>query len=539
MTKLTLLDLSFNSFSGRQLPPTLINCMQLTVLKLQSNFFSGDIPPGYGDLKNLTLLILANNKFTGPIPGQLGNLYKLVKLMLQDNNISGKLPPEMGRLFRMKYLNVSHNNLQGRIPSQIGNLANLEHLDLSGNSLTGAIPYQLTNLLRLQKIDLSHNQLSGAVDCAICQIALQAQEIDFSFNNFTIIQPDIKRLINESNGPCAGFHVRHPCHRKLYKTRKFIIVVSVVSTMVLALLIVAVSHFHGKETSVRREDEDTKNGNLLSLWNYDGKIAYEENIALELEAMEKLHKWESRIKAYERSFRNEIEFLTTIRHRNIVKLYGFCSNPQCMFLIYDYEYMERGSLFCVLSNETEALELDWSKRVNIVKGVSYALSYLHHDCCPPIIHRDISSNNVLLNAELEACMSDFGTARLIQPDSSNQTLVVGTYGYIAPELAYTLVVTEKCDVYSFGVVALEIIMGKHPGEFITSLSTPASQTVLLKDVLDPRLSSPTNQKNLNDLVLIAQTYRLLVCNQILTTVQQCNKFPKLFLLAQIFIFSTP
>ncbi|KAL5707741.1 non-specific serine/threonine protein kinase [Ranunculus cassubicifolius] len=166
--------------------------------------------------------------------------------------------------------------------------------------------------------------------------------------------------------------------------------------------------------------------------------------------------------------------------------------------------MERGSLYCVLSSEAEAVELDWSKRVSVVKGVSYALSYMHHDCDQPILHRDISSNNVLLSSELEACVSDFGTARLIQPDSSNQTLVVGTYGYIAPELAYTLAVTEKCDVYSFGVVALETVMGKHPGDFLTSLPTVAAQSALLKELLDPRLSLPTNQDIIDDLVLIVR-----------------------------------
>ncbi|KAF3968079.1 hypothetical protein CMV_008005 [Castanea mollissima] len=90
----------------------------------------------------------------------------------------------------------------------------------------------------------------------------------------------------------------------------------------------------------------------------------------------------------------------------------------------------------------------------------------------------------------EAFVSDFGTARLLDPDSSNQTLVVGTYGYIAPELAYTMVVTEKCDVYSFGMVALEILMGKHPGELLTSLSTLSSQNLMLKEILDQRLPPP-------------------------------------------------
>ncbi|MBA0614584.1 hypothetical protein Godav_014861 [Gossypium davidsonii] len=76
--------------------------------------------------------------------------------------------------------------------------------------------------------------------------------------------------------------------------------------------------------------------------------------------------------------------------------------------------------------------MDWIKRENIVKGVAHALSYMHHDCNPPIVHRDISSNNILLNAELEAFIVDFGTARFLNPDSSNQTVIVGTYGYIAP-----------------------------------------------------------------------------------------------------------
>ncbi|XP_058083781.1 MDIS1-interacting receptor like kinase 2-like [Magnolia sinica] len=129
-------------------------------------------------------------------------------------------------------------------------------------------------------------------------------------------------------------------------------------------------------------------------------------------------------------------------------------------------------------------------RVKIIKGVALALSYMHHDCTPPIVHRDLSSNNVLLNSELEASVSDFGTARLLIPDSSNWTMLAGTYGYIAPELAYTMRVTEKCDVYSFGVVALEVMMGRHPGELISSLSSPNREDILLKDMFDQRLSDP-------------------------------------------------
>ncbi|TQD68897.1 hypothetical protein C1H46_045570 [Malus baccata] len=130
---------------------------------------------------------------------------------------------------------------------------------------------------------------------------------------------------------------------------------------------------------------------------------------------------------------------------------------------------------------------------------------MHHDIVPPIVHRDISSKNILLDFEYKTFVSDFGTAKFLNRDSTNWTTVVGTYGYIAPELAYTMEVNEKCDVYSFGVVAFEIIMGRHPGEFFSSFSRmpysfsssssalPAHQMPIV-DVLDQRISSPMHQE---------------------------------------------
>ncbi|KAF7848744.1 hypothetical protein BT93_L1599 [Corymbia citriodora subsp. variegata] len=117
---------------------------------------------------------------------------------------------------------------------------------------------------------------------------------------------------------------------------------------------------------------------------------------------------------------------------------------------------------------------------------------MHHDCSPPIVHRDISSNNILLDSEYEAHVSDFGTAKLLKSDTSNWTAVVGTYGYVAPELAYTMKVTEKCDMYSFGIVAIEVIKGRHPGDCISSLLAPVNMeiSIVLRNILDPRLQMP-------------------------------------------------
>lgn len=203
-------------------------------------------------------------------------------------------------------------------------------------------------------------------------------------------------------------------------------------------------------------EERRKNGDMLSIWNHDGKISFEDIIKAtkdfdirycigtgaygnvyktqlpsgRIVALKELHKSESENPCFYKSFSNEAKILTEVRHHNIIRLYGFCLHNKCMFLV--YEYMERGSLFYNLSIDVEAQELNWSKRINIVKGVAYGLAHMHHDCTPPIVHRDISSNNILLNSELQAFVSDFGTARLLDCHSSNQTLPAGTYGYVAP-----------------------------------------------------------------------------------------------------------
>ena len=122
--------------------------------------------------------------------------------------------------------------------------------------------------------------------------------------------------------------------------------------------------------------------------------------------------------------------LTKIRHRSIVKLYGFCSHSSFKFLVYDN--IERGNLHITLEIEDLAKELDWQKRVAIARDVAQAIYYLHHECNPPIIHRDITSNNILLDAAFKAYVSDFGIARMLKPDSSNWSELAGTYGYIAP-----------------------------------------------------------------------------------------------------------
>ena len=188
------------------------------------------------------------------------------------------------------------------------------------------------------------------------------------------------------------------------------------------------------------------------MWNFDGKLAFEDIIDAtenfsdgyivgsggygtvykahlqggQLVAVKKLHPLEEEM-GDEKRFLSEIEVLTKIRHRSIVKLYGFCSHPRYKFLV--YEYIDRGNLHVTLENEELAKELDWKRRAAIVRDVAQAIYYLHHECNPPIIHRDITSPNILLDASSKAYVSDFGIARILKPDSSTYSV---TYGYIAP-----------------------------------------------------------------------------------------------------------
>ncbi|KAF8399459.1 hypothetical protein HHK36_015324 [Tetracentron sinense] len=520
---LNYIDLSYNRLYG-ELSPDWGKCRNLKSLQIQGNDISGAIPHELGQLIQLQDLDLdlSSNQLVGEIPIQLGNLSSLLELNLYENRLSGKVPLETGRLSNLVYIDLSRNMLSGPIPGDIGNYFSLEFLSLSNNYLNGSIPSQLGMLNMLRNLNLSHNNLSGNIPDFLNNIF----RFDLSYNDLEGPIPKMaygyypSKAFSNNKGLCGGgggegFPSCFPSPG-WHKVMIFV-AAPLCSTMFLACVIVGFLLSRRKMTKIQIEEGTRKNGDLLSIWNYDGTIAYEDIIKAtedfdikycigtggygsvyraelptgKIVALKKLNGLEGEDPAYQKSFRNEIRVLTEIRHRNIVRLHGFCSHQRCMFLV--YEYMERGSLFCVLRNEIEAVELDWIKRVNIIKGVAHALSYMHHDCIPPIIHRDISSSNVLLDSKLKAYVSDFGTARLQDPDSSNQTILVGTYGYIAPELAYSMIVTEKSDVYSFGVVTLETLMGRHPGELLSSLSSSVAKTIMLKDVLDPRLSPPPDQ----------------------------------------------
>ncbi|PSR87660.1 MDIS1-interacting receptor like kinase [Actinidia chinensis var. chinensis] len=486
------LHLSSSNLSG-SIPSEIGALSKLTHLDLRGNHLQGMLPLTLGNLTRLVNLDISDNHLTGSIPSSIGHLTNLTSLSLYSNQLTGLIPLEIGNLKNLKALYIGRNNLYGPIPSSIGNLTHLTYLNLSSNNLDGSIPPRIGILKSLQLMDLSENNLDG-----------KARNSSHCFSS--VANQDPSRI-----------NMRIVVHT-------FFASLPIVSLLV--LLVFACFRCH-KTKNRLPEACAMKNGDIFSVLNFDGRIAYDDIIEAtndfdirycigtggygsvykaqlpsgKVIALKKLHRLEAEEPTFDRCFRNEVQMLTNVRHKSIVNLYGFCLHNRCLFLI--YKYMERGSLFCALRLDVEAMEIGWTKRVNIVEAIAHALSYLHHNCIPPIVHRDISSKNIMLNSQLEAFVSDFGTVRLLYPNSSNQTLIADTYGYIALELAHTMVVTEKCDVYSFGVVALETIMGTHPGELLSSMASPSAQNMMITDVLDPRLDPPMNPIVVRNIALVA------------------------------------
>ncbi|KAL6134319.1 hypothetical protein ACLB2K_066551 [Fragaria x ananassa] len=196
-----------------------------------------------------------------------------------------------------------------------------------------------------------------------------------------------------------------------------------------------------------------------------------------------------------KEFRAEVTIIGKIRHAHLVKLRGFCAEGIHRLLV--YEYMAKGSLDkWIFNKKKDDHFLDWNTRFSIALGTAKGLAYLHEECEEKIVHCDIKPENVLLDENFNAKVSDFGLAKLMNRDQSlAHTTLRGTRGYLAPEWITNAAISEKSDVYSYGMVLLEIIGGKRnfaPGESSGKSHFPYYAFKLLeegnlKEFIDPKL----------------------------------------------------
>ncbi|CAH9080352.1 unnamed protein product [Cuscuta europaea] len=461
--------LSNNSFSGK-LPHEVAE--NFTRLEINNNRFYGELPPPKNSSSSLQGIIVfhaSNNLLSGHIPGEFTAFPKLTELKLDGNSLSDELPENILSWASLHTLSLARNKLSGNIPAAIGSLSDLVDLDLSGNQFFGPIPPELDRL-RLNGLNLSSNKLSGRIPARFDNLA---------FENSFLSNPSLCAVDQLSS-------TLPRCHSKT--THRFPCRVIILITVfgVIAFLGVSLILFKVRDYSRKRRDIPT-----WKLTSYQKLDFTEEKILRNLTesnligsggsgmvykistgkegscvAVKRISSDGKLDDELERQFAAEMEILGSIRHTNIVKLMCCISSESSKLVV--YEYMEYGSLDTWLHKRKrgslENLGLDWPKRLQIATGAAQGLCYMHHDCVPPIMHRDVKSSNILLDSQFNSFIADFGLAKVLAKKGEPNTMsaVVGSFGYIAPEYAYTTRVNEKIDIYSFGVVLLELVTGREP-----------------------------------------------------------------------------
>ncbi|XP_024359517.1 LRR receptor-like serine/threonine-protein kinase ER2 isoform X2 [Physcomitrium patens] len=481
LAALNLLDLHGNKLNGTILPE-LEKLTNLTNLNLSSNFFSGNIPNEVGLIFNLDKLDLSKNNLTGPIPRSIGRLEHLLYLDLHDNKLSGPIGVQVGtgnstahsylECSHLNYLDLSHNALYGPIPIELGQLEEVNFIDFSFNNLSGPIPRQLNNCFNLKNLNLSYNNLSGEVPVSevFARFPLSSYfgnpRLCLAINN--LCGSTLPTGVSRTNGPLGATAAWG---------------ISISAICLLALLLFGAMRIMRPRDLLKMSKAPQGPPKLVTFHMGMAPQSFEEMMCLTENLSEKyvagrggsstvykctlknghsiaIKKLFNYYPQNVREFETELKTLGNIKHRNVVSLRGYSMSSAGNFLFYDF--MEYGSLYDHLHGHAKrSKKMDWNTRLKIALGSAQGLAYLHQDCTPQVIHRDVKSCNILLNANMDAHLCDFGLAKNIQPTRTHtSTFVLGTIGYIDPEYAQTSRLNEKSDVYSFGIVLLELLMGK-------------------------------------------------------------------------------
>ncbi|KAF8404790.1 hypothetical protein HHK36_009679 [Tetracentron sinense] len=493
-----------NRFSG-ELSENYANCVSLVRFRVNNNHLQGSIPEGILGLPHISILDLSFNRFTGPIAKTIGNAKNLSELFIQSNRISGVLPPEISKASNLVKIDLSNNLLSGPIPPEIEILRKLNLLMLQGNKLNSSIPKSLSSLKSLNVLDLSNNLLTGKIPESLCE--LLPNSINFSNNRLSgpvplsLIRGGLIESLSGNPGLCVSVYLNSSAQNfsacpQIYSRKRLncIWVIGISGVVVFVGVVLFLKRWFSRERAVMEHDEtlsssfihcDVKSFHKINLDQHEiiealvdknivghggsGTVYKIELSNGEIVAVKKLWSRKTKDPASEdqllldKELKTEVDTLGNIRHKNIIKLYCYFSNLDWNLLV--YEYMPNGNLWDALHRGS--ILLDWVTRHRIALGIAQGLAYLHHDLLPPIIHRDIKSTNILLNADYYPKVADFGIAKVLQArggKDSTSTSIAGTYGYLAPEYAYSHKATTKCDVYSFGVVLMELITGKKPVE---------------------------------------------------------------------------
>ncbi|KAJ6388778.1 hypothetical protein OIU77_027187 [Salix suchowensis] len=475
LQNLSYFNVSHNAFQGEI--PEMRTCSEsLEFFDASSNELDGEIPWGITNCKSLEFIDLGFNRLNGSIPAGIGILERLLVFKLGNNSIQGRIPAEFGSIEWLLLLDLHNLNLSGEIPEDISYCRFLRELDVSGNALDGEIPNTLDNLTSLEVLDLHRNQLHGGGNGTG-----NGSKKNKVLSNSVIVAIVAAALILTGVCVVSIMNIRA-------RSRKKDSVTTVVESTPLGStdsnVIIGKLVLFSKTLPSKYEDWEAGTKALLDKECLIGggsigtvyRTTFEGGVSIAVKKLGTL----GRIRSQD-EFEQAIGLLGNLRHPNLVAFQGYYWSSTMQLIL--SEFVPNGNLYDNLhglnypgtSTGVGNREFYWSRRFQIAIGIARALSYLHHDCRPPILHLNIKSTNILLGENYEARLSDYGLGRLLPIlDNYGFTKFHNAVGYVAPELAQSLRLSDKCDVYSFGVILLELVTGREPVE-----SPTANEVVVL------------------------------------------------------------
>ncbi|KAJ8572265.1 hypothetical protein K7X08_008776 [Anisodus acutangulus] len=525
LQNLTLLDMSSNFFNG-SIPPDIGTLLQLKSLNLSDNSLISSIPAQLGNLSNLVGLDLSSNSLTGVVPPELGGLRNLQRMAVENNRLSGLLPDALWSMPRLQFLDASANNFTGILQS-VSSIVNATGavFNLSQNMFYGNLP-SLSR--RFSLLDLSGNYFEGELP-------------DYAQRNVSINSNCLQNVTSQrSRSECASFYSERglsfdnfgepnatgslPAPKSNKKSHRNVIILAAVlgSAGVIALVLICILLLifctrkraattqratgvgHGPASSsppppgpgvplnfsslgdafthqqILQATGEFSDANLMK-HGHSGDLFRGTLEGGTLIVVKRIDVHSTR----KESYLSELDFFSKVSHSRLVPFMGHClENENEKFLV--YKYMPNGdlssSLFRKNNSDDDSLQsLDWITRLKIAIGAAEGLSYLHHECNPPLVHRDVQASSILLDDKFEVRLGSLNEVCAQEGDSHQnrisrllrlpQTSEQGASGTPSATCAY--------DVFCFGKVLLELVTGK--------LGISASNDASMKEWLDGTL----------------------------------------------------
>ncbi|KAG5243704.1 leucine-rich repeat family protein [Salix suchowensis] len=480
---------------------------------------------------NLVICLGApSQSLSGTLSGSIGNLTNLRQVLLQNNNISGQIPPELGTLSKLQTLDISNNRFSSVVPDSLGQLNSLQYLRLNNNSLSGPFPVSLAKIPQLVFLDLSYNNLSGPVP------KFPARTFNVAGNPLICGSSSTEGCSGSANAGPLSFSLETSPGKHKSKKLAFALGLSLSLVSLFFLALGILWHRRKQKGQILLNINDKREEGLISLGNLRNFTFRELQIATDnfcsknilgtggfgnvykgklgdrtMVAVKRLKDLNGT--AGESQFRTELEMISLAVHRHLLRLIGYCATSSERLLV--YPYMSNGSVASRLRGKPA---LDWNARKRIAIGAARGLLYLHEQCDPKIIHRDVKAANVLLDEFCEAVVGDFGLAKLLDhADSHVTTAVRGTVGHIAPEYLSTGQSSEKTDVFGFGILLIELITGMRALEFGKTVNQKGAMLEWVKkiqqekkvdELVDKELGSNYDRVEVDEMLQVA-----LLCTQ--------------------------